>query len=181
VSVALALRVIGALTEDVDLIQLYLEAAVDMIEDYTGRSMATKTYCLDLEDFPQNFVELRRTPVLAITHLKYYTGGVLTTWVAGNYRLDLASVPARLVLTDDASMPSIDFRHDAVQITFTAGSGTRESQQDPALKLAAIQLAHHYFDNRIPIGDVKMVPLPYSLRNILGAKKVRSMTDENDR
>lgn len=179
VSLELALRHIGALDHDLDLVQFYLLAATELVEDYTGRSLITKTYCLDIDTFPVESIELRRSPLVSISSLKYYAPGEtsLTTWAAANYRADITSVPGRLMILPDVTIPDVDDRHDAVQITFTAGYGTKESSVDSALRLAIIQLAHHSFDNRVPIGDVKMVELPMSLRRILDSKKVRSLVE----
>lgn len=172
VAITTALRHVRALEMDVDLVQLYLLAATEAVEDYTGRALLTKTYCLDLEEFPSDSVELRRSPLSAIDSVKYYIGGVLTTWNAANYRAEIGSLPGKLHIVDGVDVPDVDTRHDAVQIQFQAGQGTREHQVDPMLRLAVLEFTSSFYENRTPIGDVKMVPLPFNLKRLLRAKKI---------
>ncbi len=171
-SLTLALRHIRALENEVDIVELYIQAATDLVEDYTGRSLLNKSYRLDSDSFA--ICELKRNPVTLITSVKYYAPGgtSLTTLDSGNYRLDNASLPSKIIFASDLNFPDIEDRSDAVQIEFVAGYGDKPSDVDPALKLAVLQFAHHCYDNRVPVGDVKMMQLPFSLRHILRAKRV---------
>lgn len=89
VSIATALRHCRALQSEVDLLWLYLLAAVEKVEDYTGRSMITKTYrvespvwqdivgiaayspTVDQLSMSVLAINLPRTPLLVIDSLKY--------------------------------------------------------------------------------------------------------------
>lgn len=187
VSIASALRFCRALDQDVDMVWLLLQAAVEKIEDYTGRSLVTKTFCLELETWP-NFcadplympkglaaINLPRTPLVAIDHVKYYADGTLTTLSSDNYRADTARVPGRLVFVEGITYPTPDVRHDAVQIQFTAGYGTRPGVIPPTLRTAVLMLTHHWFDQRVPVvtGTIT-AEVPMSLKTILRAFRVES-------
>jgi uncharacterized phiE125 gp8 family phage protein len=186
VSLATALRFCRALEQDVDMVWLLLQAAVEKIEDYTGRSLITKTFCLELDGWP-NFcggpihyelglpsINLPRTPLTVIDHVKYYSDTVLTTLSSDNYRADTARIPGRLVFADGISLPTTDVRHDAVQIQFKAGYGTKPGTMPPTLRTAVLMLTHHWFDKRRGVDDVKGEEVPMSLRGILHAYKVET-------
>lgn len=211
VSLVTAMRHLRALDNDADLVKLYLEVATHAVEDYTGRALTTKTYCLELDSWPNyrsfwptfrsyvpteihplwnkdnlRALELRRTPLISIDSVKYYSsdltinpaGTTLSTFDAANYRADVASMPGRLVFEDNGvALPDIMKRHDAVQIQFQAGSGAKESGVPAMLRMAVLTFAHHLFDNRVAVSDQRFAPeMPFSLRYMLRAMRVDSIT-----
>lgn len=178
VAIATALRHLRVLTNDADLVNLYLLVATEAVEDYTGRALLTKTYCLELDSWPDDsadaFIELARSPLISIDSVSYYapSASILTVWPSTNYRADIATLPGRLELVDGVDLPDVDTRHDAIQIQFKAGYGTLESLIDPTLRMAVLELAQQCYDNRIPVTDVKTALMPYSLRHFLRSKKI---------
>lgn len=96
VDLSTALRHLRVTYNDADQAALYLQAATEFVEDYTGRAGLTKSYQLTLSHWPdrhsiwpghrgfprevyqpwqrQEFraVELRRSPLLSIDSVKYY-------------------------------------------------------------------------------------------------------------
>lgn len=205
VSLNLALRHIRALESDADLVKLYLRAATRAVEDYTGRSLLTKTFVLNLQSWPcydgywqstRQFMpleyapmwgdgklrglELRRSPLVAITGVKYwdFASSAQLVFDPANYYTDTAATPGRMVFNVNApgfTFPTLMKRPDAILITFTAGYGLLESQMDPMLQMAVLMFAHQMFDNRVPVGDARNVELPMSLRYMLRAMKVDSL------
>lgn len=206
VSLQLALRHIRALEGDADLVKLYLQAATQAVEDYTGRALLTKTYNLQLQGWPsysgywQTFrefiplefapmwgqgqlrgIELRRSPLISIISVKYwdYTLQTLQTFDPSNYYTDTVSIPGRIVfntMNQGFTLPTVMKRPDAIIIAFTSGYGVLESSIPPMLKMAVLMFAHQMFDNRVPVGDARMVPLPYSLQYMLRSQRVESLT-----
>jgi uncharacterized phiE125 gp8 family phage protein len=189
VDLATALRFCRALEQDVDMVWLLLIAATEKLEDYTGRSLITKTFCLEMDRWPDfnkagTFepewipgINLPRTPLSAIDFVKYYYNGTLTTWATTNYRTDTARIPGRLVLADNITFPSVDLRHDTIQIQFQAGYGTTPGTIPSTLRTAVLMLTHHWFDNRIPVDIARGVgisEIPMSLRDLLHAYKVET-------
>jgi len=123
VSLQLALRHMRVLESDGDLALLYLQAAVEAVEDYTGRSMITKSYLLSCRGWPTNkgywniqswlsadrhilvnsntnlrTQELRRTPLVAVQSVQYYADGAttLSTLDPSDYLVDAANAPGRV-------------------------------------------------------------------------------------
>lgn len=191
VPIEMALRHCRALEADVDMVWFYLQAATEKIEDYLGRALVTKTYRKELQswhDLPTQFaypvqhglpvvpsVVLPWSPLIAIDHVKYYSNGTLTTWSADNYRANTSSTPGRLMYVDNVSLPSVDSRHDAIQIQFQAGYGLSAYNIPTPLRAAVLFLTHYWFDQRTPVitGTIQ-AEMPMSLKSILRAWRVET-------
>lgn len=178
VTITDALRHCRALESDADLVWNYLRAATLSVEDYTGRSLTTKTFRLMSSDWPEGRIfELRRTPLVSITHVKYYASGdaALTTMSAAAYRAHTGRTPGAVEFLPDTDLEGLESRLDAAQITFVAGYGSAAYQIPHQLRLAVLMLTHHWFDERRPVSDAKgAVEIPFSLRHILRAFRVDS-------
>lgn len=120
-------------------IQSLIEAATELVESETGRSLRTSmTVTQSYETWPRE-VYFNRNPVLSVTHVKYYdTAEALTTLASSNYRLHQNTSIAELEFDDDFSAPSIDTRENAVIVTYEAGHA--DSTAIPALGKHAVKL-----------------------------------------
>jgi uncharacterized phiE125 gp8 family phage protein len=145
------LRVTGS-SED-DLIQTYLEAALDDAERYTGRALLTTSYKWTLPHFPgTSELVIPRAPVSSgITSIRYYdTDGNIQTLSTDDFTSSIFDdLRATVNLLDTADWPDTDEDHpDAVEITFTAGYGAAHTAL-PKLLLSGILLyAGQLYDNR---------------------------------
>ncbi len=191
-AVSTAIRHLRALEDDADLLELYCRAAVQCVEEYTGRAMMNTVYTAQLDAWPEfmedwginsrprrprplDGIELPRSPLVEIVSLKYYPedGGAQATWAAGNYRTNLRSLPGRLVFIDGYDLPALAARSDAVEVEFKAGSGTLESEMNPMLLMAVLQLARHFMDNPGTVDiDGNVRRMPYSFQMLLRAQRV---------
>ena len=122
-----ALRYMKVLMQDGDMANLCLQTAVQAVEDYTGRSLCTKTYLLSTAAWPTNRAywgvqswlssdrhiinnkqanlrvqELRRSPLLTVTGIQYWGNGAtsLATLDPSDYLVDASSVPGRVAYVD---------------------------------------------------------------------------------
>lgn len=100
-----------------------IAAARQLAEHETGRQLMSATYDLHLDDWPtSDNIRLPRPPVTAVTHVKYYDeDGVLQTLSTAGYHVDTVSEPARIVLVDGESWPTLQTRPNAVVVRFVAG------------------------------------------------------------
>lgn len=180
VNLAMALRHLRLLDTQADLAALYLAAANEQVEDYTGRAGITKTYRLDLPGWPANAVELRRTPLQSIVSVQYIADGEagLTTLDPSNYIVDTTSQPGRFVWADNVSSPALADAPNAVQIIFTAGYGTLESQMSPRFKLAVMMLGLCIVNNPEGRSELKITETPLSLRMLLDGLRILSIAPE---
>lgn len=157
----------------------FITKAREMVEDYTGRALIEQTWKLTASDWPfqtwknvANVIALARSPLRAVTHVKYYpeNGGALTTFSSANYHLLTDHLPGLLVLIENGDWPDIAVRPDAVQITFTCGYADAASVP-ASLKHAVKLLAAHLYERRGAIDrDVASVPL--QLQHLLDSHRV---------
>jgi uncharacterized phiE125 gp8 family phage protein len=106
-----------------------ISVARDFCERQTGRTLRVDiTRVLNLAEWWDEEIYLAFPPLRSITHVKYYdTDEVLQTLASTNYRTELSTDgKSRLVWDDDADLPDIDDRPDAVQVTFVTGYETAE-------------------------------------------------------
>ena len=107
------------------LISALIQAARESAELYTERSFVQRSYRLTLDAFPQNreAILLPYPPVVGVTQIQYFdTDGALQTWSSGEYHVDEASEPGRVMPNSDQSYPSdVDYRAGAVRVEYVAG------------------------------------------------------------
>jgi len=160
----LALRV-DVSTEDA-LIDSYVKAARQKVEIDTRRALINQTWTLTLDKAPSNRapIWLPIAPVSAVTSIKSFSVADVESTVASTvYRLDTASLPARIVLKDGQSWPSDLRPENALQVTFTAGYGAAGSNvTDVGLIQAVRLLTTYWYEQRIPVGEAMAeLPLAY--------------------
>lgn len=150
-------------TSDHDtILGVMVTAARQWVEKHLQRSLVQRTYRADIWNL-YSVIELPVPPLSSITNIKYYTNDspqVLTTLDDNVYRHDLGY--NRIYWDVSPTIPTVANRHDAVQITFVAGSEpTNDSPQDlagnvpEAIKSAIKLQAADLFENRetnTPVG-----------------------------
>ena len=106
-----------------------ISVATEMVQNYTGQILITSTIDLTLPYF-LNRMDINRTPVSSITHVKYYdSDNSIQTLSDANYTetvskddsSDQSPVGASILPSDSFTYPSTYPRMDAVQISFEAG------------------------------------------------------------
>ena len=139
-------------TDDDTLISAYISAATEYCEDFTGRSFVTRTYRADLPYFADCIV-LPGRPIQAITSVYYYdtaSPAALTLLAASNYTL-VNNIFRRAY---GATWPSVAYRDDAIQISYTAGYAPTSSPEvaaesvPEALKCAIRLITADLYENR---------------------------------
>lgn len=149
-------------------------AARQHIEALTGFRLFTQTLTLYADkwtDYPlvdpndDTVLLLRVAPVQSITTVKYYdTDDVLTTISSADYWEDLNSVPCRL--QTKTSWPEAKERIGAIQIAMQSGWSDIDNVPEH-FGLAIRLLVEHWYDNRMPVSEVKMTEIPFGITSIL--------------
>lgn len=153
---------------DTTLIDNLIIAARFWAEDYTNRTFLNTVYTLSLDKIGQvdtpikeglytgafqvpylNYIELPRSPVSAVAHVKYYDDADnVSTWAASNYYVDTARVPARIVLRDSGTWPT-DLRNaNGIEVQYTAGYGSSRSAIPEPIRVAMLQYISHLYEHR---------------------------------
>lgn len=96
--------------------------ATDQIESDARIQIMPQTWQLYLDHFPTGELELLSYPIASLTHIKYITDDVLTTWASSNYQTDLVSAPGRVKPNSGSSWPVPDsYTLNSVQLEWIAG------------------------------------------------------------
>lgn len=180
------------LDEDVDdsQVRIYIQAAVNWAENYTGRSFINRTLKMYLDGAREvdsnlwegvrtgpsnpnyvNYLELGATPVSSVTVIKYFADDdTETTWAASNYYVDNISEPAKIVLRSGGTYPTDLRSNNGIEITFVAGYGTSASDVPEAIRVAILQYMTYLYEHR---GDFEDNTQPPSvIRSLLDPYRV---------
>lgn len=132
------------------LIQSYIDAAVIMAENYTGRFVHTYDVTVQTAEFPTS-IPLERTPVDSSTIvIKYFdSDNAEQTLAASNYDLLYRNGEPEIFFDPEVSLPSVYNRNDAIKITYSAGYTTATVPEpfDIYVKLAVTYLYEHRSDS----------------------------------
>jgi len=149
-------------------IELYITAAREMVEEYTGLALITQTWKLTLDHWPNDRqpwwdgvrqgsidellqsgrasqILLPRYPLQAVNTIN--SDGVSVT-VASVFIVDTQQKPGRLIVKRGATWPTVLDNANGIDIEYTAGYGSSASDVPAALRLAIIQMAAYMFEHR---------------------------------
>jgi len=153
---------------DTTLIDSLIKAARFWAEDYTNRTLLNTVYTLSLDsigyhDVPikegmytgaykvpyMNYIELPRSPVSAVAHVKSFDdANNVSTLAASNYYVDTARVPARIVLRDSGTWPT-DLRNaNGIEVEYTAGYGSARSAIPEPIRVAMLEYITYLYEHR---------------------------------
>jgi uncharacterized phiE125 gp8 family phage protein len=126
-----------------------------MVEKMTNRATTNRSVVAywdkwpDTTDQDESALILPRSPVAAITSVKYYDEDeTLTTWSSSEYDADLNRTPARITLAYGESYPTVYDRPDTIQVSYTAGYGTSASDVPASLRVAIMALTLAIYEHR---------------------------------
>ena len=131
-----------------DLITILSQAAREMVEMRTGRSLITQTRTIKMDYFPMtDTILLPNGPVASVSSVKYYDEDeVLQTMSATDYWVDITSGISRIVVKDN--WPSTEDMPNAVVIVYVCGYGASSSYVPKPLKQAIYLIMAHLYENR---------------------------------
>ncbi|NJM54606.1 MAG: hypothetical protein HC841_00545, partial [Verrucomicrobiae bacterium] len=116
------MRIISDDYED-DLVETLIHQAVEMVETDTELSLMPQTWRLTLDQWPEDFIELRRPPVTAVSSITYVdSAGSTETLAADQYLVEIDGKPGTITRAFGVSWPALQYRRPGViKVTFTAG------------------------------------------------------------
>ena len=154
-------------TDDAIIISL-IKSAESFAEEYTHRSLLTKTFKFSIDgisegDIPlweglrvgpdlsirRRAIELPNPPLVSVTSVVAFDDAdVATTFAASKYYVDSARVPARIILRNGERWPTALRVGNAVEITYTAGYGDASSSIPEPIRLAMLQYCAFMYEHR---------------------------------
>lgn len=154
------------------LLEGYLLVAREQCELMARRALVTQTLQLRLECWPyDDRIELPRPPLQSVTSVAYTdSDGNAGTMPSGDYIVDAASEPGRIILGYGKSWPSATLQPGpSIVITYVAGYG--DAEDVPQRYKHAIELmAGHFFENReevVVLQGVTVAQLPLGVKALL--------------
>ena len=144
-------------TTDDYLLNIWIQAAREMVEERTGRSLITQTRKIELDYFPQCYsIELLYGPVQSIVITYYDSNNALQTLSSSEYYLHNDKVVVKNY------WPATYDRPGAVILTYVAGYGDSATDIPYQLRSAVLLRLGHLYEHResIAIGTAaNEVPL----------------------
>lgn len=136
------LRIEASFTDEDDLIQGYIDAAVGASEDYIGGHILEKIMVLKLDRFDNPFV-FEVFPIQSIESVKYFPkyGTSETTMPDTNY--NLTSVNPKVSKISFKTIPETEERYDAVTISVKVGIEVSKMPK-PIIQAILLQISDMY-------------------------------------
>lgn len=166
---------------DSDADEIYItelvSAAREYVEGITGRSTVSATYRLTAPDWDSittlrsgsAIITLDRAPLVSVASIKYIAAGSssLTTIAAENYSVVNSYDPGAIYFASSYALPTPNpERPDAIQIDFIAGH-TDATTSPPLIRHAIKMLTAHWYENRITVAPVNLMPIPNGFNDII--------------
>lgn len=139
-------------SDDDTLLATLITAARARAEWHTGRAFITQRWQQSFDAWPSDdMVELALPPLMSIEEIAAIApDGIRTVLSPSSYRVDTASVPARIVF---ASRPSRLRAFDCLQIAFTAGYGA-PAAVPVSVHTAILEIVADIYTQRGDSGDL---------------------------
>jgi len=143
-------------SDEDELIDGYIAAARQWVENYTSQKLVTQTVQQVFESFPTDCLELRVKPIQSVSSVGYVdTAGDSQTWSSAEYVTDLISNPARIAPGIEKEYPSTGDQINAITVTYVVGYGLAASVPE-RFKNAIKLLVGEMYENRQ--NSVKKLP-----------------------
>lgn len=162
----------GCAEDELALIAAIIATAREVVENFTGRALATSEWLVAFESWGDGLIKLERSPLASVQSVKYWPAddGAQVTLSGSDYLVITATTPGQIKITAD--LPALADRPDAVQVAFTAGA-TAAARIPATLRHAVRLLIAHLYELRQPLAVGNIVnELPYSLRHLLESQRI---------
>jgi len=137
-------------SSDDSLLSALIVAARQWAEAYTRRAFVAQTWALYLSREPRgDKIVLPRGPLLSVSKvLTFDEDDTASEWAATNYYVNCVSMPGEVVLRAEASWPVAARRTNGFAVEYVAGYGANADDVPREVRLAMMQLALHWYENR---------------------------------
>jgi uncharacterized phiE125 gp8 family phage protein len=141
---------------------MLINAAIECGQNYTRRVFFTTGFTTYLDYFERE-IELKRSPLIAVSSFEYKVSGSFTTVDSSLYYQSLETDYSKIILNQNKYYPTDgDSEVQSIKIIFTAGYGTEISDIPPSIYLAILNHIAALYENR---GDCDAASIASSLPN----------------
>lgn len=171
---AVSMAAAGEAHDEDTLIDGLLRAAVDYVEQHTGRSLLPQVWEKTLDAFPAAEIELPKPPVLAVESVRFRDPqGQWQILGASAYAVDLDSQPGWLLPAMGLDWPDTLASANAVRIRYQAGYADA-SKVPASIKQAIHLLVGHWYENRqaATVGNAQAQSIPFGVEALLAPYKL---------
>lgn len=153
-----------------------LSAAREYCENFTGLSIARKTYEIALDEFPDAEIELPMPPAIEIVSVTYVDATeAVQTMAANTYVLDTYQLPAWLLPASGTSWPTAGSFINAIKVRYIAGYSD-DSDGEPlpnALRAAMLLVLGHLYKHREDSAAAALASIPLGAEAMMRPLRVR--------
>lgn len=163
---------------------IVIKAARQFVEEQTNRAIGEQTLIARMDEWPVDRnrgdifasasidkIELPRAPLTSISEVRTFdSAGTAVPFT--HFEADTISEPGRLVLKDGNAWPSIANKAKGVEIEYVCGYNDLTNDA-PDLKVAIMNIAAHFYENREAVGEMSLSEAPMSAQKIIMAKRIR--------
>lgn len=138
------------LTDDDTLIDAYITAARQYVEEDLGRALVTQTWDYTLDAFPSDgsAIRLPRPPLRSVTSVTYVdSAGATQTLSSANYIVNTGKRYGEISLAYGQTWPATREQANAVTVRFVAGYGDALAVPEP-IKTAMRLVVGDFYDLR---------------------------------
>ena len=164
---------------DDTIIMAMAAAAREWAENFTGLSLAAKTYELALDAFPDDEIEIPHPPLIEVVQITYVDEDEVVQTVPGDqYVIDNHLLPGWVFPARGFYWPAADQVVNSVRVTYRAGYAVEGDASGPeplpAVAQAAILLVlGHLYEHREDATERALVTVPNGAKSLLRPLRLR--------
>lgn len=173
-------RLYSDVTDEDEVVLLYLRASREMIEKEIGQVCVQQTLRAFFDGFPRGCddrpreLELPIGPAASVSLVEYRDStGAWVELDGAFWELAGARQPGRVVLTPGSSWPADVYgtRAESVRVTYVAGR-SEVALVPHTIRQAILLQAAFFYDHRVPVADRKSFVLARSVNALIGLERV---------
>lgn len=157
--------------DDDVILQAYLDAAVDHLDGWSGvlgRAIINQDWKINLATWPADGIVLPFGDVSAATIIYFDGANAQQTLSDAQYEIVQTATGSMIRYKEGFARPALNTdRSDAAQVTFTTGFGAAASDVPPALRVAVMLLAAHWYEHREGAEGMNIETVPLSVDRLI--------------
>lgn len=156
---------------DDDQINMMIESATAIVEQYLQRKLITQTWKMFLDSFPSE-IKVLFGDLQSVTHVKYTDSDeVQSTFDSSKYLVDTDSEPGRIILKTNETWPTdVLSPKNPIEIQFVTGYGDSSTNIPQDIRNAILWLVSYLYNYRhgvVTNNKMNIESLPFDWRSML--------------